>query len=170
MRQKKRSTTKQQSNNLLLATVSAKTLPIEPLKHDRPSSTSPNQSRTSIPTPSFCSSPSAIEAVIVSVKKGVDIAIEVVAMTIRQSRFSKEEFDRRGDEIYEFQVCSHVGEDHHEKIVAIDIETGAFEITDESLIAAKQLLQRHPDAQIFGRRIGHRAVHRFGFCSPSVST
>jgi hypothetical protein len=26
-----------------------------------------------------------------------------------------------------------------------------------------------PNAQIFGIRIGHRGVHRFGFRSPSVS-
>jgi hypothetical protein len=91
-------------------------------------------------------------------------------MTIRQPRHSKEEFARRGYEIYETQVRSQVEKDHHGKIVAIDIETGAFEIADESLIAAKQLLKRHPDAQIFGIRIGHRAVHRFGFRSPSVST
>jgi hypothetical protein len=48
------------------------------------------------------------------------------------------------------------------------IETGAFELADDSLTAAKQLLIRFPDAQIFGIRIGHRAVHRFGFRSSSV--
>ena len=41
-------------------------------------------------------------------------------------------------------------------------------MADDSLTAAKQLLIRFPDAQIFGIRIGHRAVHRFGFHSPSV--
>jgi len=77
-------------------------------------------------------------------------------MTVRQPRYSKEEFARRGHEVYESQV-------------RIDIETGAFEVADDSLTAAKQLLIRFPDAQIFGIRIGHRAVHRFGFRSPSVS-
>ncbi|XHX76948.1 MAG: hypothetical protein RBJ76_21285 [Stenomitos frigidus ULC029] len=57
----------------------------------------------------------------------------------------------------------------HGKIVAIDIETGAFDVADDSLTAAKQLLKRYPDAQIYGVRIGHRAVHRFGFRSPSSS-
>lgn len=51
-----------------------------------------------------------------------------------------------------------------------DIETGAFEVADDSLIAAKQLLIRYPDAQIFGIRIGHRAVHRLGSFSSGVST
>ncbi|MFM8307334.1 MAG: hypothetical protein ACKN87_09810 [Microcystis aeruginosa] len=90
-------------------------------------------------------------------------------MTVRQPRYSKEEFARRGHEVYESQVRSQIEEGNHGKIVAIDIETGAFKVADDSLTAAKQLLIRFPDAQIFGIRIGHRAVHRFGFRSPSVS-
>ena len=89
-------------------------------------------------------------------------------MTVRQPRYSKEEFARRGHEVYESQVRSQIEEGNHGKIVAIDIETGAFEVADDSLTAAKQLLIRFPDAQIFGIRIGHRAVHRFGFHSPSA--
>jgi hypothetical protein len=50
-----------------------------------------------------------------------------------------------------------------------DIETGAFEVADESLLAAKKLLVRFPDAQIFGIRIGHLAVHRFGLRVPGVA-
>jgi hypothetical protein len=90
-------------------------------------------------------------------------------MVVRQPRYSKEEFARRGHEIYESQVRSEIEADNHGRIVAIDIETGAFEVGDDSLTAAKQLLVRYPDAQIFGIRIGHRAVYRFGFRSPSVS-
>ncbi|MEB3228854.1 MAG: hypothetical protein VKJ27_10775 [Synechocystis sp.] len=90
-------------------------------------------------------------------------------MVIRQPRYSKEEFARRGHEVYESQIRSQVEEGNQGKIVAIDIETGAFEVAGDSLTAAKQLLIRFPDAQIFGIRIGHRAVHRFGFRSPSMS-
>ncbi|NJM65709.1 MAG: hypothetical protein HC851_08575 [Acaryochloris sp. RU_4_1] len=90
-------------------------------------------------------------------------------MAVRQPRYSKEEFAQRGHEIYEAQVRSRVAEGNHGKIVAIDIETGEFEVADDSLTAAKQLLNRYPDAQIFGIRIGHCAVHRFGFRSPTVS-
>lgn len=89
-------------------------------------------------------------------------------MTVRQPRYSKEEFARRGHEIYESQVRHQVEEGNHGKIVAIDIETGAFAVADDSLTAAKQLLISFPDAQIFGIRIGYRAVHRFGFHSTSV--
>jgi len=66
-------------------------------------------------------------------------------MTVRQPRYSKEEFARRGHEVYESQVRSQIEEGNHGKIVAIDIETGAFEVADDSLTAAKQLLIRFPD-------------------------
>lgn len=90
-------------------------------------------------------------------------------MTVRQPRYSKEEFARRGHEIYESQVRSQVEEGNHGKIVAIDIETGSFEVADDSLTAGKELLSHYPDAQILCIRIGHRAVHRFGFHSPTAS-
>lgn len=90
-------------------------------------------------------------------------------MVVRQPRYSKEEFARRGHQIYNSQVRSQVEAENYGKIVAIDIESGAFEVGDDSLDAAKQLLARHPDAQIFGIRIGHRAVHRFGLRAPNVS-
>jgi hypothetical protein len=84
-------------------------------------------------------------------------------MTVRQPRYSKEEFARRGNEIYESQVRAQVEEGNHGKIVAIDIETGAFELAKDSLTASDQLLVQYPDAQIWFVRIGHRAVHRIGF-------
>jgi hypothetical protein len=88
-------------------------------------------------------------------------------MIVRRPHYSKEEFARRGHEIYEAHVRSEV--ENHGRIAVIDIETGAFEVGNDSLTAAKQLLKRYPEAQIFGIRIGHRAVHRFGFRVPTTS-
>lgn len=83
-------------------------------------------------------------------------------MTVRQPRYSKEEFARRGNEIYETQVRSQVEGGNHGKIVAIDIETGAFEVADTPMVAVDRLYEREPDAQPWVIRIGHRAVFRFG--------
>ena len=83
-------------------------------------------------------------------------------MAVRQPRYSKEEFARRGDEIFETQVRSQVKEGNHGKIVAIDIETGAFELADDLLTASKRLLVRCPDAQTWFVRIGYPAVDHFG--------
>lgn len=56
-------------------------------------------------------------------------------MAVRQPRYSKEEFAQRVDALYEAQVRSQVEEGNHGKIVAINLETGAFEV-DASEIAA----------------------------------
>ena len=83
-------------------------------------------------------------------------------MTVRQPRYSKEEFANRGNEIYESQVRSQIEEDNSGRIVAINIETGSFEVADTPMVAVDRLYEREPDAQPWVIRIGHRAVFRFG--------
>ena len=83
-------------------------------------------------------------------------------MTVRQPRYSKEEFAQRGDALYESQIRSQVEEGNHGKIVAIDIETGAFEVADDIVNASEHLLAKYPDAQTWFIRIGHSAVYHFG--------
>jgi hypothetical protein len=87
---------------------------------------------------------------------------EAKFMTVRQPRYSKEEFAQRGDEIYESQVRPQVEEGNHGKIVAIDIETGAFEVDASEIAACDRLEAHYPDAQIWIVRIGSRHVRRFG--------
>jgi hypothetical protein len=83
-------------------------------------------------------------------------------MAAREPRFSKGEHARRGTAIYEQQVRPKVEAGNHGKFVAIDVETGAFEVADDTLTASERLLTRCPDAQIWCVRVGHRGVHRFG--------
>ena len=80
----------------------------------------------------------------------------------RQPRHGKEEFARLGQEIYEQRVRPQVEEGNSGRIVAIDIETGEFEVGDDPLAASDQLFARCPDAQPWLIRIGHRALHRLG--------
>jgi hypothetical protein len=87
---------------------------------------------------------------------------EVKPMVVRQPRYSKEEFARRGDEIYASQVRQQVEAGNYGKIVAIDIETGDFEVDQSEIAACDRLEARHPDAQIWIVRIGSRHVRRFG--------
>jgi hypothetical protein len=86
-------------------------------------------------------------------------------MAMRQPRYSKEEFARRGNELYERQVRPQIENGNEGKIVAIDIETGMFEVAEDTLTASDRLLVRCPDAQTWFVRIGHRALHRFGLRS-----
>lgn len=82
-------------------------------------------------------------------------------MTI-ELRYSEEEHARRGTEIYETQIRPQVEEGNYDKIISIDIETGAFELANDTMTASDKLLEHYPDAQIWNVRIGHKAVHRFG--------
>ena len=79
-----------------------------------------------------------------------------------QPHFSKEEFARRGDEIYERELQSMLEGGHQGEFVAIDIETGIYETGGDELAASDRLLARSPNAQIWLRRIGSRYSHRFG--------
>ena len=83
-------------------------------------------------------------------------------MTVRQRRYSNEELCQRGQELYESGIRQQVEVGNKGKIVAIDIETGDFELADETMQAARQLYNRIPDAQPWVLRIGYRSVHRFG--------
>lgn len=83
-------------------------------------------------------------------------------MAVRQPRYSKEEFAQRGDALYNSQIRSQVEEGNHGRIVAIDIETGAFEVADDIVTASEHLLAKYPDAQTWFIRIGHKAVYHFG--------
>ncbi len=83
-----------------------------------------------------------------------------------QPRYSKEEFARRGDEIYERELRPILEKGHEGKFVAIDIETGAYEVDADELTASDRLLTRVPNAQIWLRRIGSHYAHRFGSYPP----
>jgi hypothetical protein len=87
---------------------------------------------------------------------------DVKPMAVRQPRYSKEEFAQHGDAIYESQIRSQVEEGNQGKIVAIDLETGDFEVDASEIAACDRLEARHPDAQIWMVRIGSRHVRRFG--------
>jgi membrane protease subunit (stomatin/prohibitin family) len=84
------------------------------------------------------------------------------SMTVRQRRYSKEELAQRGQALYESGIQQQVAVGNEGKIVAIDIETGAFEVDENIVPATNRLFEQYPDAQPWVIRIGHRAVDRFG--------
>jgi hypothetical protein len=83
-------------------------------------------------------------------------------MTGRRPRYDKDELARQGTALYEQHVRPQVEAGNHRKVVALDVDTGAFEVADDTLTASQRLLARHPDAQIWCVRIGYSAVHHFG--------
>jgi hypothetical protein len=83
-------------------------------------------------------------------------------MPIGKRRYSKEEFARRGDALYEKGIRSQLKDDDVGRFAAIDIESGMYEIDADELKAGNKLRKRIPDAQIWMVRIGSRSVHRIG--------
>ncbi|MFO7903799.1 MAG: hypothetical protein ACQESR_13425 [Planctomycetota bacterium] len=83
-------------------------------------------------------------------------------MSTSRPRYSKEEFARRGDAIYEKDLGARLEREHQGEFVAIDIESGEYEVDRDELRASDQLVARLPGAQIWVRRIGSRFVRRFG--------
>lgn len=85
-------------------------------------------------------------------------------MTARpEPRYSQEEFHRRGQAIYERDVQPQLKASEEGKFVAIDIETGAYEMDWDDFAATERLLARQPNAQIWLLRVGHRGAYRLGF-------
>jgi hypothetical protein len=74
-----------------------------------------------------------------------------------------EETGRLGDGIYERDVLPQLRLEDQGKIVAIDVETGDYELAGEELVASDRLLTRRPEARIWLRRVGSNYLYRFGF-------
>jgi hypothetical protein len=83
-------------------------------------------------------------------------------MATAKRRYSKEEFARRGDAIYEKEIRPQLRAGDHDRFAAIDIETGEFAIDADELKACRKLRKRVPDAQIWMVRVGSPYVHRIG--------
>jgi hypothetical protein len=83
-------------------------------------------------------------------------------MATVKRRYSKEEFARRGDALYEKEVRPQLKAGDEGKFAAVDIESGEFALDADELRAGNKLRKRIPEAQIWMVRVGSRSVHRIG--------
>src|SRR5207247_10065304 len=83
-------------------------------------------------------------------------------MASSKRRYSKEEFARRGDAVVESKVRPHLTAADGDKFVAIDIETGEYELDKNEIKAADRLWKRVPDPQIWLVHVTLGYTHRFG--------
>jgi hypothetical protein len=84
-------------------------------------------------------------------------------MSAQPPRPSKEETARRGQELYEQAVLPHLGPERHGHFVAIDVESGDYEVSHDYLEACLQLRTRQPNAWIWGERVGFPFAGRTGY-------
>lgn len=78
------------------------------------------------------------------------------------AKYSPEEVESRGEEIYERQIRAHVEAGNKGKFVVIDIETGEYEVDEDDLRATKRALAKRPDAVLYGLRIGYPTAYTLG--------
>lgn len=76
--------------------------------------------------------------------------------------YTKEEVARRGREIYAQHIRATAEPEHKGQYVAIDIETGDWEIGDDQSALADALHAKHPEAALFTIRVGYSAAARIG--------
>ena len=80
-------------------------------------------------------------------------------------RFTADEVARLGDELYDRVVAPRTAPRDAHLFVAIDVESGEYEIASDELVAAHRLLARNPEAQLWLRRVGAPYLYQF---SPRV--
>ena len=73
-------------------------------------------------------------------------------MAATNRRYSKEEFARRGDAIYEQEVHPQLKAGDDGRFAAIDIETGEFAIDADEMKAGNKLRKRIPAGEFSLRR------------------
>ena len=83
-------------------------------------------------------------------------------MVPTKRRYSKEEFACRGDTLIESKVRPHLTAADADKFVAIDIETGEYELDKNEMKAVARLRKRIPDPQIWLVHVSLGYLHRFG--------
>ena len=83
-------------------------------------------------------------------------------MPVSQPRYNANETVQRSEEIYQERLRSQIEAQHRGQYIAIDIETGEYEIGADYHAAAHTILSRKPDAAIGVLRIGYPAVGRIG--------
>lgn len=81
--------------------------------------------------------------------------------------YTTEEVSRRGQELYERKIRQEVESEHDGSFLVVDIESGDYEVADDDLTASDRMLERRPEAKLYGLRVGREAAYRLGGTSGS---
>lgn len=83
-------------------------------------------------------------------------------MAATERRYSKEAFARRGDALVESKVRPNLMAADEGKFVAIDIDTGEYELDKNKMRVADRLRKRVPEAQIWFVHVTLGYIHPCG--------
>jgi hypothetical protein len=84
--------------------------------------------------------------------------------TAKVPPYPPEEIARRGENIYEQKIRPIVEMHNKGRRLVIDIETGAylFQSLEDPVAASHALLERNPNAVLYGMRVGYPAATKLG--------
>jgi hypothetical protein len=83
-------------------------------------------------------------------------------VTVSTTHRTLEERAALGEAIYDRQVCPTLRPEDKGKFVAIDVETGDFEMDEDDYTAVERLQQRKPDADTWLMCVGYPTTYRLG--------
>jgi hypothetical protein len=83
-------------------------------------------------------------------------------MPATESRRTPEELARLGAEAFDRRVRPALRAEDDGKFVAIDVETGDYEIDEDDYAAVSRLRARSPAADVWLGRVGQPAAYRIG--------
>ncbi len=76
--------------------------------------------------------------------------------------FDTEHIQAMGETIYKEKIRHKLHPKEKGKVVVIDIHSGDYEIDPRDIEALLRLKERRPNALVWARRVGYRAVHSIG--------
>jgi len=68
----------------------------------------------------------------------------------------------RGEAYYDEHLRASVEPQHTGKFLALDVESGDYEVDEDELAAIHRARARHPESLFYVMRVGFRAAHRLG--------
>ncbi len=77
-------------------------------------------------------------------------------------RYSNVEIIRRGEELYAQKIRTKVEGKRNGEFLALDIESGDYEIAPDELAALDRLKRKHPDAVPYILRVGFPTAVKLG--------
>lgn len=83
-------------------------------------------------------------------------------MTMPHARMSSDEIAERGQALFERDIRSTVEAKDCGKFLVLDVESGAYEIDRDELVALERMRSRKPEGALYVLRIGHPTAYHLG--------
>lgn len=77
-----------------------------------------------------------------------------------------EDLATRGRRLYEGSIRDKVPQGNEGKFLALDVDTGEYELDAEAILALRRAQAKRPDAALYLVRIGQKSAYHLGACAP----